>query len=292
MKLHIKQALIILILLIKVFPALAQEGTYGSAGLKSVYTKDDYTSLNYYKPFAKLGWAGEVIDLSASYYRWISYSINDAVFNTTEININQPEAELTVYAGDVLSMSGGYSFMSGSSSYTAHRFTAGFVLDFESIDISVDSSIRNTEYQFNGTIKNSAVTAGGEISFDINDCLSWDAGYQHEYTDYETFGYTYTKNIFRLGIVAVPVKKMFFLAGISGGEDSDKTKTGSLDAGLTLKLFDHLKLSAAYMLTVDFVTSSSTSTKMGRRGTSSSTTTSKTETYISHTGNFEISTFF
>jgi len=270
-------------------PAAAQDGIYGSAGFRVIFSEDEDVSQHYYKPFARMGWSGEYFDISASYYRWMSYTVTDALYNEREIDLNQPGADLTIYAGDILSVSGGYSYISGSSSYTAHKYSGEIILDFESIDISADSSFKNTEYEFNGTIKNSYFTAGGEVSFDVTESFSWDAGYLYEKTDYKTYGYIYTKNSGRLGIVLSPMEKLYFLGGITGGKDSDNIKSAAFDAGFSLKLFKHLKLSAAYMLTAEFISSGSSSTSSGRRGTSTTTTT---ETEFSHTGNIAVSLYF
>jgi opacity protein-like surface antigen len=279
---------ITVLMMISVLPVSAKEGIYGSAGTSLIKSKDDNISRQYYKPFAVIGWAGSYIDISASYNRWMSYSITDALYNIKEINIDQPGAVVTIYAGDILNLSGGYSYFKGDSSYAAHKITGEITLNFERVEISADSSLKNTEYDFNGTIENSAITAGGEISIDVTDNFSFDLGYQHEYTDYKTYGYTYTKNSGRIGFVAVPMKSLFFLGGVTGGNDSDKVKFAAVDAGLTLKIFEHLKLSGAYMLTADFI--SSDSTVSGKKGSSSATTS--TETEISHTGYVSVSLYF
>ncbi len=290
MKLIIKNIPVIFLLLIYAFPLSAKDGIYGEAGFKIIYSKDEEVAQHYYKPFGRFGWSGDYIDISASYYRSIDYSITDADFNTKKIDIDQPGADITVYAGDIVNISAGYSFFSGDSSYTAHLYTGELLLDFDSFDISVDSSVKNAEYEFNGTVKNSCITADGELSFDITDSLSWDIGYLYEYTDYKTYGYNYSKNSGRIGIVAVPVKTVYFISGITGGIDSDNVKSAAFDAGLTIKLFEHLKLSAAYMCTAEFITSGSSSLTGGRRGSSSSTTS--TETDISHTGYISVSLYF
>jgi len=281
-----------LLLFMIVSPVSAKDGVQGSAGFKMIFSEDEDVSQHYYKPFVKFGWSGEYIDISASYNRWISYTITDALYNEREIDINQPGADLSVYAGDIFSISGGYSYMTGSSSYTAHKYTGDIMLDFESFDISADASLKNAEYEFNGTIKNSYVTAGGEISFNTAERLSWDISYLYEYTDYKTYGYTYTKNSGRLGIVAVPLDILYFIGGVAGGKDSDDIKSAALDAGFTLKLYSHVKISAAYMLTAEFITSDSTSVRSGRRGTSTTSTSTKTELDYSHTGNIGASLYF
>lgn len=275
-----------------IITAAAENGVNGSSGFKMIYSEDEDVSQKYYKPFAVIGWSGEAFDISASYYRWISYSISDELFNTREIGINQPGADITIFAGNVLSISGGYSYLNGNSSYTAHKVTGEIVLDFEGIDISADSSMKNTEYDFNGTIKNSAFTAGGEISFDITDSFSWDIGYQHEYTDYKTYGYIYTKNSGRIGILGAPAENFFCIGGITGSSDSDGVRSAAFDAGITLKLFRHLKLSGAYMFTAEFINLDELSSSSGRRKSSTTSVSSSTETRILHTGNIAVSLYF
>ena len=274
-----------------VIPALssaAKDGIYGSAGLSLVKSKDDNISQQYYRPFAVIGWSDYAVDVSASYSRWISYTITDAVYDTREIDISQPGAGVTVYAGDMLSLSGGYSYFSGESSYTAHKITGELSLDFEKVEISLESSRKATEYDFNGTVKITGFSTGGEISIDVTDTVSCDLGYRHDSTDYETYGYTYTKNSVRLGMVSMPEKNLFFLCGISGGNDSDNIPFAALDAGLTVKLFDHLKLSAAYMLTAEFI--SGESVRRGKMGSSSTVTTTTTDFFS--TGYISASLYF
>jgi hypothetical protein len=277
---------------VSIITAYAENGVNGSSGIKMIYSEDEEVSQKYYKPFAVIGWSDEMFDISASYYRWVSYSISDELFNTREIEINQPGADITISAGNVLSISGGYSYMSGSSSYTARKVTGEIILDFAGIDISADSSIKNTEYDFNGTIKNSAITAGGEISFDITDSFSWDIGYQREYTDYKTYGYIYTKNSGRIGILAAPAENFFCISGITGSSDSDGVRSAAFDAGVTLKLFKHLKLSGAYMFTAEFIDLDELSSTSGRRKSTTASSGSTTETRIIHTGNIAVSLYF
>ena len=289
MKYVIRLTITVMLLLISSASSYAADGIYGSAGLRTIYSEDEDVSQSYYKAFTSIGWQSDVIDLSASYNRWIRYSISDELYNSREISIDQPGADLTIYAGDLFSFSGGYSYLSGDSSYSAHKVSGEAVLYLEEIDISIDSTLKNTEYNFNGIIKNSSITAGGDISFNITDSFSWDLGYLYEYTDYITYGYIYTKNSIRAGILTVPVKNLFLMFGAAGGSDSDKVLTASFDAGLTLKLFEHVKLSAAYMFTADFISSDSLSTSGGKRSSSSSSTT---DTEISHTGNIAVSLYF
>lgn len=290
MNVIINKVPVLFLLLLYMSPVSAKDGMYGEAGLKVIYSKDEEVSQHYYKPFGRIGWSGDYIDISASYYRSIDYSITDADFNKREINIDQPGADITIYAGDIFNILCGYSFLSGDSSYTAHRYTGEVLLDFDSFDITVDSSLKNAEYEFNGKIKNSYITGGAEISIDVTESFSWDIGYLHEYTDYKTYGYIYSKNSMRIGIVAAPAKSFYFMSGITGGNDSDNIKSAAFDAGFSVKLPEHLKISAAYMCTAEFITSDSSSVTGGRRGGASST--SSIETDISHTGNISVSLYF
>lgn len=292
MKRTVKNIVMAVLLLIFTIPAAAKDGVYGSAGLKLIVSDDENISQQYTKSFAIMGWQNEMFDASVSYNRWMNYSISDELLNSKEININQTGVDFTIYAGDMLSLSGGYSYLNGTSSYVAHRAAGDIIFDFDGIDISFDSSVKDTEYYFNGMIKNTSIITGGEISFDITENYFLDLGYIYEYTDYETYGYVYTKNSGRIGILAIPASSFFSLSGVSAGSDSDNINSAGFDAGLTIKLFKHLKLSAAYMLTAEFITSESETTTSGRRKSTATSSISSTYTDISHTGNISISLYF
>jgi hypothetical protein len=292
MKKTVKHIVIAALLLIFTIPAAAKDGAYGSAGLKLIVSDDENISQQYTKSSAIMGWRNEMFDASASYNRWTSYSITDELLNSKEIDINQTGGDFTIYAGDMLSISGGYSYLNGTSSYIAHRAAGDIIFDFDGIDISLDSSIKDTEYEFNGMIKNTSIITGGEITFDITEKYFWDLSYIYEYTDYETYGYVYTKNSGRIGILAIPANNFFFLSGVSAGSDSDNINSAGFDAGLTIKIFKHLKLSAAYMLTAEFITSESETTTSGRRKSTATSSTSSSYTDISQTGNISVSLYF
>lgn len=292
MKTIVKHIIMAVLLLIFTIPAAARDGVYGSAGLKLIVSDDENISQQYTKSFAIIGWRNEMFDVSASYNRWMSYSITDELLNSKEIDINQTGGDFTIYAGDIFSLSGGYSYLNGSSSYIAHRAAGDIIFDFDGIDISLDSSVKDTEYDFNGMIKNTSIITGGEISFDITENYFLDLGYIYEYTDYETYGYVYTKNSGRIGILAIPASSFFFLTGVSAGSDSDSINSAGFDAGFTLKIFSHLKISASYMLTADFITSDSLTTSSGRRRTTTTTSNTSTYTEISQTGNISVSLYF
>lgn len=266
----------------------AADGIYGSAGVRSIYSEDEQSVQQYYKPFASIGWQNDAVDINASYNRWISYTITDELYNSSEIDLNQAIINITYYAGDMFSFSGGYSLYAGESSYSAYKVNGEATLYLDDMDICLDGSIKNTDYDFNGSISNSAITGGSEISFDITDNFSWDLGYQYEYTDYKTYGYTYARNSLRAGVAASPLSNIFLLGGITTARDSDDIISAALDAGLTLKLYDHIKVSAAYMLTAEY-SSSGSITKSGGGGGTSSTTAS---VEISHTGSIAISLYF
>lgn len=292
MKKIVKHIVMTVLLVILTIPAAAKDGVYGSAGLKLIFSDDENISQHYTKSSAIIGWQNEMFNVSASYNRWMSYSITDELLNSKEIDINQPCADFTIHAGNIISISGGYSYMNGTSSYISHKAAGDILFDFNGIDISFDSSIKDTEYNFNGKIKNTSIITGGEISFDITENFSWDLGGLYEYTDYETYGYVYTRKSARAGILAIPVNNFFFLSGVSGGSDSDNINSAGFDAALTIRLFKHLKLSAAYMLTAEFITTESDTTASGRRKSTAASSASSTYTDISHTGNFSVSLYF
>jgi hypothetical protein len=273
-------------------PGYSKEGFYGSTGGKVIFSRDENVSQRYYKPFVSIGWAEGVIDLSMSYYRLISYAITDYNFNEKEVNINQPEFFLSLDLGEIATISGTYSYLSGDSSYSANKYGGDISFDFDSFTLLASATFQNTNYSFNGDVKNSYRSLYGELSHDFTDSFSCDVSYLYEKTDYKSFGYEYSKQTARVGLVAVPRDNLYFIGGISGEVDSDKIKSSSIDVGFIFKLFEHIKITASYMLTADFVSSSSdTSTYGGKRG-GGSTGSSTTEINYFHTGSIGLSLYF
>lgn len=274
-------------LLLRVSSLYAEDGLNASAGMKFIYAKDENVLQEYYKPFAVIGWSDEFFDINASYYRWMSYSVTDELLNTKEVDINQPELEVSVYPLDLLSIDLGYSFYSGDSSYRAQRIAAGLMLDFETTSLSLDYSYKPTEYEFGVIIKNLSQNAAVELSMDITDSLSWDLGYDYEWTDYKTYGYTYGKHTARTGLLYIISLDCFLMGGLSGSADSSDVVSATLDAGITIKLFDHIKIGAIYVFTAEF----SEITTSGSSGGGGSTTSSSIDTSITHTGSLSVSLY-
>ncbi|HQO39822.1 MAG TPA: hypothetical protein PK986_05070 [Spirochaetota bacterium] len=262
----------------------AKDGLNAGGGFKFIYAEDENVLQKYFKPFAYAGWADDFFDVNASYYRWISYSITDELLDTREIDIHQPGLGLSFYPGDVTSVDIGYSYFTGDSSYRAHRFEAGLMLDLEKSDISFDYSFKKNMYDFVINIENIIQNAAAELSFDINDSISWDLAYDYDRTDYKTFGYIYDKHTVRTGLLYIKSKNCFILGGISGSADSSNVASFMADAGFTLKLYDHVKLAAIYMLTLEFV-------KNTVSGGGPGSSTSAIDTSVINTGSISISLY-
>lgn len=267
-------------------PLYAVEGLNASAGFKYIYSKDENVLQDYYKIFSGAGWSGDLFDTNAAYYRWISYSVTDQLLNTKEIGIHQPEFEISVNPGDIISLDLGYSFFTGDSSYTAHRYSSGLLLDFEKTDLSVDYSFKECEYEFGAVIRNLSHNAGAELSLDITDDLSWDVAYNYERTDYRAYGYVYNKHTGRIGLLYIISVNCFIMGGVSGSRDSSDVVSAMADAGLTVKLYDHVKLGAIYMFTAEFYRSTTSETA----GPGSKSETSL-EADVNHTGSISISLY-
>ncbi len=262
----------------------AKDKFNATGGIKLVYAEDENVLQKYFKPFASIGWSDDLFDVNASYYRWISYSITDELFNTREIDIHQPGLDLSFYPGNITSIDLGYSYFKGDSSYTAHRVEAGFLLDLETIDISFDYSYKSTMYDFGVNIENTSQNGAVELSFDLSDTLSWDIAYDYDRTDYKTFDYIYDKHTFRGGLLYIMSQDCFILGGLSGSVDSSDIISAVADVGFTIKLYDHVKLGAIYMFTVEF----SEKTVSGG-GPGSSTTTIEAD--ANHTGSVSVSLY-
>ena len=158
------------------------------------------------------------------------------------------------------------------------------MFDLEKSDISFDYSFKNSMYDFVVTIENTTHNAGAELSFDISDSLSWDMAYNYDRTDYKTFGYIYDKHTVRGGLLYIMSKDCFILGGISGSMDSSEVAGVMADAGITLKMYDHVKASAIYMFTAEFLERT-----VSGGGPGSSTTSIETD--LSHTGSVSISLY-
>ena len=274
----------LLILFISAMRLYARDGINANAGFKIIYAKDENVLQNYYRAFAGAGWSDDYFDVYASYNRWISYSVTDELLNTMDVNIHQPALELAVYLSDSVSLDAGYSFFSGDSSYSAQMVEGGFLLDLEDSDISADFMYKDTHYYFAGDICNSSFSAGAELSVDINDKASWDIAYEFTRTDYSTFGNVYTRHTLRAGLVFISSVNCFVMGGFSGSADSANVVSAMFDAGLTVKLYDHVKLSGIYMFTADFYQSSAASGGGPSAG-------SAIESEISHTGSISVSLY-
>jgi len=273
-------------LLILFIPAArlgAKEGLNADAGFRIIYAEDENVLQNYYRVFAGAGWSSEYYNVKVSYDRWISYAVTDELLNTLEINIHQPELSVTLYPSDELSIDAAYSCFSGDSSYAAHRVDGGVFVDMEDYDFAADLSYKDTRYDFPAEINNSSLAAGVELSFDINDRASWDFSYEYTRTDYSTFGNIYAKHTLRTGFVYISSINLFFMGGLSGGADSSDVFSLMADAGITVKLYDHVRLSGIYMFTADFY-----ETSTGGGGPSSGSTISSD---ISHTGSVSVSLY-
>lgn len=262
----------------------AKEGLNATGGIKLIYAEDENVLQKYFKPFVAAGWSDDLFDVNASYYRWISYTVTDELLNTREIDIHQPGIDVALYPCEITSLELGYSYFTGASSYTAHRLEAGLMFDLEKSDISFDYSLKKGRYDFGITIENVSQDAGAEFSFDISESLSWDIAYNYERTDYKSYGYIYNKHTVRGGLLYIMSQGCFFLGGISGSVDSNDVASVMGDAGLTLKLYDHVKLGAIYMLTMEFVENTASGGGPGSSATS-------VETSIIHTGSVSISLY-
>lgn len=263
----------------------AKEGLNATGGIKLIYAEDENVLQKYYKPFAGVGWSDDIYEINVSYCRWISYAVTDELLNTKEIGIHQPGLEVSLCPAEIISLDMGYSYFTGDSSYTAHRFEGGLLFDLQTTDISFDYSWKRCRYDFGISIENTSQNAAAELSFDITDSLSWDIAYDYERTDYKTYGYIYNKHTVRGGLVYVMSANCFILGGISGSADSSDVTSAMADAGFTLKLYDHVKIGTIYMFTADF----SEKTVSGSGGPGSSTTSIETD--VSHTGSISISLY-
>jgi len=105
-------------------------------------------------------------------------------------------------------------------------------------------------------VKSIIHTATLSPEFEITDVFSVDAAYDVTYSDYESYGYSVIQHSVRLGCTEIYSKNLFLIGGLSAGYDSNSLFSAGADAAVVWKLFDHIKLNAAYAINADIISSS------------------------------------
>lgn len=237
-------------------PAAAETNYSGAAGVKTIGSSDSLDTRYYLKPFASLTMEYSAVEITADYHLWYGYTLTDSLFNEEKANIHEGGGTLAVSPSDSICISGSYHYLTGDSSYTAHKFGGEAEFSFEDISFTGGYDGKKYEYTFNENVKAFIHTVSFGPGFDLSDRLSLDVLYDLTYSDFTSYGYSITSHSLRTGLTAIYSKNLVAMGGVTVGYDSNDMYSGGLDAAIIWKTFDHVRISVSYTLNANLLTSS------------------------------------
>ena len=259
-----KTTLILFFLALLCVPAAAKTLYSGAAGIKTVGSSDSLDNRYYIKPFASLTMEYSAIEITADYHLWYGYTVTDSLFNEEKIKIHEGGGKIGVTPSDIFTISGSYHYLTGDSSYTAHKFGGEAELAFEDFSLVAEYDGKKYDYTFNDNVKAFIHTVSFGPEFDLSEKLSLDVTYDLTYSDFTSYDYAVTSHSLRTGLTALFSKSLIARGGVTAGYDSNNMFSGGLDAAVIWKLWNHVRLSASYALNANILTSSTTVSGMKR----------------------------
>jgi hypothetical protein len=224
----------------------------------------------YGRYFIQAGYSGSFVELALNGTFYQHYQLTDGAGTYEYINFTQGTGELRLFPFEVLELAGAFRYSDGGLSYKAAEYSFEAELSPDPIGITGGYSRKSEEYAFNGvSYKNEYATITIEFRYEFTDFSGADAEYTRSSTRFENVDIEYVKNTGRLGGHSRMFNSLLFLAGASCGTDSADYMIYGADAGFTLKLFDHIKLTAVAAYTYYQAPAASSSTG-GGHGTGSS----------------------
>ncbi len=225
---------------------LFAENIKTTVGFKSNYSTGISDTNIAYKPFAKMKYEINFVDIEATGTYIIYQQITDGMGNFAEINIGQGQIKTMLTIGDVIEIGGGYAIAKGHDSYNSTLYMFNGSIYIGSLTIDLDYSNENKNYDFNGDIEILNNTFIGSVSYDINDVVGYELDYHYTYNNFSNMGYSYDKNIVRMGI-SVYGDQTIYMGGINAGKDSGDYMIYGADIGLNKKFYnDSIKIMIAY----------------------------------------------
>lgn len=289
-----KRTLAAIFVMLFIIPAAAEVGFSGAAGLKTIGSSDSLNDRYYFKPYASATMALSAVEITADYHMWYGYTVTDSLFNEKKINIHEGGGTVEAYPSEMFTISGSYHYLTGGSSYSAHKFGGEAELAFEDFSLIAGYDGKKYKYTFNDDVDAFIHTVSIGPEFDITETASIDVTYDLTYSDYSSYGYSVTSHSIRTGLTALFSNSLCAMGGLTVGYDSNDMFSGGLDAAVILKLWDHVKLSASYALNANLLTSGTNVSGMktssaffaggngGSGGSSTSDGVSSTEVDYSH----------
>jgi hypothetical protein len=227
--------------------ASAQENKY-AAGIKVHSSSGMTDSYIYYQPYISAKIYLDQFTLSPIAARLQDYQLTDGNGNYEYVNINKAGTSLAYDFNDNIELSGGYYYNSGGSSYFLHDLFGEIFYDTEKYGLTGGYTRRNSGYTVNlADIKETASIINFEYSYYPDDRSSLDLSYEYKYTAVTGTSDYFTVDTIRGGYSTLLSDTSSILAGINIGKDSADNTILGIDAGVAVKMFDHLKITVFYL---------------------------------------------
>jgi len=237
-----------------------------TVGFKTNYSSG-ISDLNIaYKPFGKLGYNINFLNIEVAGTYTFHQQITDGMGNFTEINTGQGQIKALLSLGDIMDFGGGYSLAKGQNSYNTTMYMLNGSLYIGDATIDLDYTKEDKSYFYNSDVEIINQTFIGSLSYDFNDDIGYEFEYHYISNNFSNLDYTYDKKIARLGI-SIYGDHTVCMAGINAGTDSGDYMIYGADVGLSKKVYDGIKIMLTY--NVDYYNPPSiTSTSRGHGGPS------------------------
>ncbi len=239
-----------------------------SLGTKGFYSSGISDSYAYNKTNATGGISSEYIDASISIQRYFHYQLTDSNGVYEYVSFNEAGISLTAHLfNNILNLTSEYNRADDFNDLKRDIYMGIIELDFSPVILTGDYSYEKFEYEMNSaSVKSIKRDYSFQAGYDVTDSFSTDLGYSCSELDFESLDSAYTKNIFRLGLSAMPSKYFFLMGGASFGKDSADYYIYGADCGITVKPYTHIKLSITYNISYYSAPSLESSGKGGGSG--------------------------
>ncbi|MCX8123526.1 MAG: hypothetical protein N3F66_05105 [Spirochaetes bacterium] len=239
--------LIIFYLIVIHITLVHSKGLEATIGFKSKYTSGISDSNIVYKPYGKIGYDIDFLEINITGTYTIHQQITDGLGNFAEINTSQILIQSLINIADVFEVGGGYSLTKGDRSYNSSMYKINGCLYIGDITLDMDYSNEHIEYYFTTDVESKSKTFIGSLDYDANDSLGYELEYHYLSNNFSNLDYTYTKNIIRTGL-SLYRDTTIYMAGINVGKDSGDYMIYGSDLAVSKKIYQKLKIMILYAL--------------------------------------------
>lgn len=216
------------------------------AGAKGYYSSGVSESNFYYKPFSDLGLRFSMFEIHGAYARFMEYQITDGNGNFTNVDINQTFMSVRFSPLNLFDITGKYAYSFGEMKLEGHEYSGEVQLNLDKFSFSTMYEGKINSYVLNTRIKTFSHAVSLGVEYEFSKALSLDLVYEYSSIEFADLGYVYQKNTVRFGAVPEITESIFLMGGLSAGRDSDNYTILEADAGIRMKFFGMVKLTALY----------------------------------------------